>query len=200
MTQLKLPEAWSLVMDRVRSVLPSAFIAGGALRDLDNGRPVKDIDVFFTDEMNWHEIDKALAGIYEYARECPGQYLDGAAAEVSGTTTYLSLTGFAPELNLIQLDQSFNPATIIDRVDFGICQIGADVMGVSVTEAYRHDKVNECFTLTRAETVEGVERSIKRYERLQQKYQGWPLYWKAEHADLVHQAYANIAMREDIGG
>src|SRR3546814_12174247 len=32
--------------DLVRAVFPGALIAGGCLRDLDNDRPVKDIDIF----------------------------------------------------------------------------------------------------------------------------------------------------------
>lgn len=187
MTALKLPTGLSITMEVVRKVLPSAFLAGGALRDLDNGRPVKDYDVFFTDDYNMSDLDDALRGTYEYYRQCPGQYMDGAADEVHGTFTYNSLLG-QPQLNFIQLEKSFNPASIIDRVDFGLCQIGADLMGVVTTPAYEFDKANECFTLTRAETLEGVLRSIKRYERLKQKYVGWQFYWKPEHDALVTEA------------
>src|SRR3569623_1528091 len=41
-----IPERWQTVLRYVQNVAPDAVIAGGALRDLDNGRPVKDIDIF----------------------------------------------------------------------------------------------------------------------------------------------------------
>lgn len=188
-----LPPAWLDVIGRVRNVLPSAIIAGGAIRDLDNDRPVKDIDVFFTDTPYFSKLHEALYGVYFYAKQCSGQYMDGAADEVTGTTTYLSHDGSLPELNLIQLTEGFNPADIIDRVDFGICQIGYDLLGVVKTPAYEFDKANQCFSLTRAETVEGVMRSIKRYQRLQQKYQGWPLTCARKDGFMVEQAYQRLA-------
>jgi hypothetical protein len=200
MTTLTVPEAWTTVLDRVRAVLPSAFLAGGALRDLDNGRPVKDLDVFFTEEAyDLTYLEDSLAKLdYFYRSSCSAKYMKDAANEVGGTKTYwhcphYSNADILPELNLIQLEPSFNPASIIDRVDFGLCQIGADARGVIKTAAYDYDKANQGFTLTRADTVEGVVRSIKRHKRLTEKYQGWSLMWKAEFDGLVMEAYKRIA-------
>jgi tRNA nucleotidyltransferase/poly(A) polymerase len=56
--RIELPRAWELVLERIRSVLPSAYLAGGAIRDFDNARAVKDFDVFFTegfDNINYLE-------------------------------------------------------------------------------------------------------------------------------------------------
>lgn len=205
MTQLKLPQAWSTTMLVVRSVLPSAFLAGGALRDLDNDRPVKDLDVFFTEEAYELGIleDKLAKLNYFFKNSCNAQYLAGTAGEVDGTTTYAHRPmegGFEgvlvtlPELNLIQLEKSFNPASIVERVDFGICQIGYDLLGVVTTPAYEFDKVNQRFTLTRAETVDGVKRSIKRYERLSAKYPGWSINVPAEFDALYKAALAEMPL------
>jgi hypothetical protein len=173
-------------MSTVRQVLPSAYLAGGAIRDYDNGRPVKDFDVFFIGEVNWTELDKVLQGSYSYSRSCNGAYID-AAREVIESFTYTSLTGM-PDLNFVQLDPTFNPADIIERVDFGLCQIGYDLMGVVSTPSYTYDKEHRCLTLTRAETVAGVQRSLKRYKRLSEKYQGWPLNVPAEFNELYDAA------------
>jgi hypothetical protein len=183
---IELPEAWNATLRVLRASLPSAYLAGGAIRDFDNQRPVKDLDVFFT-EQAWSigGLDDALAKLgYFYKSQCPGQYLDGAANEVHGTTVYQSTEG-QPELNLIQLEPGFNSASIIERVDFGLCQIGADLMGVEYTPAYEYDRTNHVLTLTRAESVEGVRRSLARYDRLSQKYQGWTLNVPAEFKKLV---------------
>jgi hypothetical protein len=186
---IELPGNWTAVLERIRSVLPSAYLAGGAIRDFDNARPVKDFDVFFTEGFdNINYLEDKLKDLYIYKSECPGQYMGGgAASEVGGTMTFNSIVGL-PELNLILLDKSFNPTGIIERVDFGLCQIGADCLGVEYTPAYAYDRDNQCLTLTRAESVEGVARSLKRYARLSQKYVGWELNVPAEFAALVAAA------------
>lgn len=185
-TPIKIPETWVSLMSTVRQVLPSAYLAGGAIRDYDNQRPIKDFDVFFTGEVNWTALDEVLRGKYSYSRSCNGAYID-AAREVIESFTYTSLTGM-PDLNFVQLDPTFNPADIIERVDFGLCQIGYDLMGVVSTPSYTYDKEHRCLTLTRAETVAGVQRSLKRYKRLSEKYQGWPLNVPAEFEDLYVEA------------
>src|SRR3546814_6504991 len=38
--------AYAATLAHVRAVFPGALIAGGCLRDLDNDRPAKDIDIF----------------------------------------------------------------------------------------------------------------------------------------------------------
>lgn len=46
MNNLVIPEEWREVLLKVREVFPNAIIAGGALRDLEYNRPVKDVDIF----------------------------------------------------------------------------------------------------------------------------------------------------------
>jgi len=163
--------------------------------------------VFFTEEAySIADLEDGLAKQgYFYNSRCAGAYMTGAAGEVDGTTTYVHVSpvqegdfvrkvSLLPELNLIQLDRSFNPASIVERVDFGLCQIGFDLMGVVTTPAYEFDKANQVFTLTRAESVEGVMRSIKRYERLSQKYQGWPLQVPAEFDALYREALSRMPL------
>jgi hypothetical protein len=186
LNNLQLPEAWLDTMSRVRSVMPSAYLAGGALRDLDNNRPVKDLDVFFTEDMQSERLERSLEGSYSYFRWCPGDYID-AAKEVQTTYTFRSLNG-QPDLNFIQLDRDFNPAGIVERMDFGLCQIGCDVLGITTTADYDFDKRNQSFTLTRAETVEAVMRSLKRFQRLKAKYVGWQIGWNAEDDKMVNEA------------
>ena len=41
-----IPSSWRELLGEIREVAPDAVIAGGALRDRDNGRPIKDLDVF----------------------------------------------------------------------------------------------------------------------------------------------------------
>jgi len=188
-TDLTLPQPWLDTMHRLWGVLPSAILAGGALRDLDNDREVKDIDVFYVEEgYPVCYLDDGLAKIgYQFHNQCGGTYMTGAAAEVDATSVYRSEHGL-PDLNLIRLMPWFNQEKIIGRVDFGICQIGFDRNGIHMTDAYRRDKADRCFTLTRADCVEGVKRSLNRFDRLRQKYHDWELRWPPEAEALVTNA------------
>jgi hypothetical protein len=45
---MKIPADWQAVLQKIQTVYPSAIIAGGALRDLYHGKPVKDVDIFIS--------------------------------------------------------------------------------------------------------------------------------------------------------
>src|ERR1035437_7664894 len=45
-TVQEIPQDWKDVLARVQGAFPGAIIAGGALRDLYHGKPVKDVDIF----------------------------------------------------------------------------------------------------------------------------------------------------------
>lgn len=59
----KIPAEWRAVLKALQNAgAPEAMIGGGALRDLYNGRPVKDVDIFLCDRfMNKRMIKKAFA-------------------------------------------------------------------------------------------------------------------------------------------
>jgi hypothetical protein len=58
------------------------------MRDLDNGRPIKDLDVFYNEDTvsDWH-FDRALDGRFVQHNKCNGAYID-AASEILFTTVY----------------------------------------------------------------------------------------------------------------
>lgn len=41
-----IPQSWTDLLSQIQAICPSAVLAGGALRDLDHGVPVKDLDIF----------------------------------------------------------------------------------------------------------------------------------------------------------
>ena len=57
-TDLTIPSAWRAALGAVQSVVPQAVLAGGALRDRDNGKKVKDLDIFLpVSENTWYDLD-----------------------------------------------------------------------------------------------------------------------------------------------
>jgi hypothetical protein len=158
------------------------------MRDLDNGRPIKDLDVFYNEETvaDWH-FDRALKDRYVYKNgvaDCT--YID-ASAEIMSTTIFLDLQG-GPDLNLINTSPDFDTMKMLERMDFGICLIGFNGEQVIRTSKYDHDQRGQMFTLTRADTIEGTVRSLKRYDRLVQKYEDWPLVIPSHLREVGYEA------------
>jgi hypothetical protein len=171
------------------------------MRDLDNGRPIKDLDVFYNEAHAADNFISALSGRYVYKNgitDC--SYID-AASEIFSTTVFIDTQG-GPDLNLINVDPSFDTTKMLERMDFGICLIGFNGEEVIRTKAYHHDQANQQFTLTRADSIEGTLRSLKRYDRLAQKYPEWPLVIPQELQEVGYEAMrrhmADIAVVEEF--
>jgi hypothetical protein len=197
--KLEVPQEWVGILKAVQRVYPDALMAGGALRDLDNGKEVKDIDIFFHGDPD-EETQRALhLGLMLYrpglTSSCDLSYV--GANDATRSMVFQGLVG-DPPVNLVALKEPAEKA--LDRMDFGLCQIGFDGYCVFKTPAYQLDKRNMTFTLTRADDKQGVQRSLKRFERLtRDKYQGWQLsvpekFWEVYEV----AAEANRAARESM--
>ena len=172
----------------IQSIHPEAHIAGGYLRDLDNGREVKDVDIFLP-AGNWAEaqlVEKMVTRTHpSVVRYCPANG-DGVQYGITDPNVleaieYASDDGW-PRVNLIKLmtrkacDMQINLA----RIDFGLCKIGYDG-DVYCTPDYIHDREEEQFTLRSCISEDAFLMSMRRYERLREKYD-WPLAIPAEFA------------------
>lgn len=175
-----LPATWHISLQKVRDLFPGAMIAGGALRDLDNGRPVKDIDIFAPNCTDL-ELAKSFAqGLSnkplnvlssENRVNAEGRvYQEWAASDV---LAIIDIEG--EELNYQLICLKCGPEDIIKRIDFGICRIATDGETITRTDEYHADRVNACFTIHRCDDTSQFDRSIRRHERLVKKYEGWPL-------------------------
>ena len=166
----KIPRPWLDFLLSLQDEAPEACIAGGCLRDWDNDRPVKDVDVFAdADELGdklrsvfgedlvntglpeyvaWRELDGDLGGLFTVRFE-------DMSFEVIGVKHGRNMTARSAAL----------------RNDFGICQIAHDgVWGLFRSDQYLKDQENKTFTLTHALNNAAFHRSIRRYHRLQSKY------------------------------
>ena len=175
-----LPAAWHISLQKVRVYFPGALIAGGALRDLDNGRPIKDIDIFAP---NCTDLKMAKA-FAEGLSNAPVKTLsserrvndEGRVYEEWAATDLLAIFDIqAEELDYQLIAIKGGPEDILKRIDFGICRIATDGEQIIRTDEYNADRVNECFTLHRCDDSSQYDRSLRRHERLVKKYVGWPL-------------------------
>lgn len=200
LTEQTIPQLWKDTLAEVQAVIPNAVLAGGALRDLDNGKPVKDVDIFilsasrsdFRDQIR--ELEKATGWEIEFVntdddiaadeyREMtgrePGEHdksYVGDAVVVGGLYVPSEEGGMvkwgdqAP-LNIIGRKDNNH----VDSFDFGICRIGYDGKTLYRAEGYDADQARKVFTLNLSNPFAVEGRSMKRWERLRTKYIGWEL-------------------------
>lgn len=169
------PHAWTRTLLMIREAgFPDAQIVGGALRDLDNEKPVKDIDVFVS--CRGDDYDRLCLAL---ARKGTRLVTPEAAEYLKSMSDVVEVINFgpidgvgSPDLQVIVTVPGFDFMT---RVDFGLCQIGWDGLTIGRSEAYYLDRTEKTFTLTRCASVEEFERSYARFVRLSEKYSDFRL-------------------------
>jgi hypothetical protein len=178
------------------------IIAGGAPRDLLSGVPVKDIDIFVRQEIDFGEdtaftrgckfLAEILGGVAEFrpANEEYGNLLD--LCDIKSA----SIHGL---IQVISIDRC--PVNDVHSYDFGLSQVFVTPAGLFYTEHAVTDRANR--TITHFPTYEneaGFQRSKARYGRLQEKYQDWTFV----NCDTLHgdsmpvPAWAKVAFPADF--
>ncbi len=156
---------------------PEAIVAGGALRDYRTGREheVKDIDVFIEDKpLYLNQLNNAFAG-WSHKLAVPervAQYMQFEG--VVCVQEYVSPTNAVP-VQVIVMNRSVEPQSTIERHDFGACQVAFDGTRWYATEAFEKDLTDKTFTLVRCRDEKDRKRSLKRWERLSNKFTDWRL-------------------------
>jgi len=170
-----IPERWQTVLRYVQNVAPDAVIAGGALRDLDNGRPVKDIDIFVQGNA-MADLRSLREKLIELGFDCDDTddqkiYPVGEGNDVVGCIDARDPAAETPPLQFIVV--RCPPAKILDRIDFGICRLAFDGSQIIQPAEYDEDKARQVFRLRYDRAGLMLVTSIHRYARLSQKYEAW---------------------------
>lgn len=159
-----MPRLWFHELSLITACGFTARIAGGCLRDHDNQRPVKDVDIF----VNYAPDLRVLSESFGWTCNPAANY--GDIADVAGLWTYVK---DGVEFNVIMLDRALSVDELAQRMDFGLCQIVAvDADHVLVTPQYLADL--EVRTFTQLDPLR-TTRSLRRWERLKLKYPEWEL-------------------------
>lgn len=162
-----IPAAWCEVLERVRAEFPKAVIAGGCLRDLDFGKPVKDVDIFipisccpddqFDDALRdmFDAIELMNASVYGHKlkKEFDRQIFACYDVKEAGIDYNIIVTN----------DHAAQSSTF----DFSICQIEFDGTVVKATAEYLETRDTKVIKLVNAYPV---HRNGKRLARMQEKF------------------------------
>lgn len=191
---MDLPVIWTEVLHRLHDKGIAAVIAGGCLRDLDNGRPIKDIDIMVIAlppdnnpgglnslscvDTTVARLDKLLGVVGSPTVSETGQaYVTGMSPEVLAVYDYTGIFGadHPYPVQVIVLDPVvMGDMRMVDRMDFGICRISYGGGAVVKTPEYEHDKAHQTFTLCREpRSADDMDRARRRFDRLSEKYEGW---------------------------
>ncbi len=156
---------------------PEAIVAGGVLRDWTTGkeREAKDIDVFVEDHPGYlHDLLETLTE-FKCRLAVPERVAQYMQFENVNCVQEFTSAACPLPVQVIVMCTSVVPQKLIERHDFGACQIGYDGCLWYMTPAFQRDVCNQTFTLVRCRDAKDKARSLKRWERLSTKYQGWKL-------------------------
>lgn len=167
----KVPWTWVEFVKRIHACGIPCAIAGGAVRDLLNNRPHRDVDIWTYDVADEVVTELAHAEGWELVADM-GTYSTCG----SGLVRVWKIVKDGEEFNIITTTFK-NIVQVMERFDFGISRAAITLTGddetpchISVTEEYLADLARQVFKVY---YNNGEGRALTRYLRLSEKYPGW---------------------------
>lgn len=165
----RIPAEWRETLQRLQTACPEAFIGGGAMRDLDNDRPVKDVDIFVRSR-SFDDVKRTLGPAYTMTNDTEDALeYEEHFGEVLGVYEAIHPSYNTP-FNIISCNGPVNPTDFmihhVRRFDLGICQIGwSPHAPVYVTAEYLEDKNGKMFTILGPRPGRSLERAQRIRDR-----------------------------------
>ncbi|AIK68503.1 hypothetical protein Lo5R7ANS_33 [Mesorhizobium phage vB_MloP_Lo5R7ANS] len=165
------------VLTRFEELGGKGIVYGGCLRDTICGvGPIKDIDIAV------ENTPESIAAIDAYAagdefHSKTEQYIGyGNFPDVYKSVQVERFYGPTINFVVVSRDFPFTKKDVAERCDFGICQVALDHEGEYRSAAFRKDRLSYTFTYLREPFDEAqYQRSLRRWERLREKFEGWRL-------------------------
>jgi hypothetical protein len=175
--EMKLDLLYALeILFQVQKKHPEAIIAGGFLRDLYFGKKFKDIDIFVANPIGYISDSFIRDTSYDMTYST-----DSEISEVQKLWYDISSMeglGFdAFEVNIICVPSG----NLVDRVqehDFDFCQVHTDGKQIYGAEILQQVQQTKQITLVQCENQKQLKRSLRRWDRFQEKYPGFTLKYK----------------------
>lgn len=153
-----------LSLERVKEYYHTAILAGGAVRDYLNDKPISDYDIFIQGGRDQENVLKRLCAKYGLTHSKPSEY----SKKFKSVT--VNFADIDKPVQLIFLDSSMDPKRYVQNTfDYGICMCYFDLEKVHVFDEYKRDVDNKTITLyaDRANTPFLV---CNHFKKIQTKY------------------------------
>lgn len=168
----QIPQVWADMLFKVQGELPSAVIAGGALRDLWHGKPIKDVDIFIpvkAEDVDLDAIERKVLAIHPYAELVQTSlYGQCGNAATPGFRNIFAIWRLTVDGTIYELIFIEDVGEILHEVfDISICQIAFDGELLHVGKEFQRsvdDGVIRVCNTNRA------DRQVKRLRRVMDKY------------------------------
>lgn len=172
----EIPAAWKAALKRLQFFFPDAVLAGGALRDRDAGKKVKDLDFFIqvpdVGANRQQEIKKILQKDgWEPHLMNAGSYADWFRSNVAAVIN-AEFKG-CPKIQIILLTTGVEAKQLLPEFDFGLNQIMFNGETIQKTFDYDSDFQAKRFRVIGKQTTKMFNRIVGRYARISKRYEGW---------------------------
>jgi hypothetical protein len=174
-------------LDLAKKIFPSSYacVAGGALRDLDHGKPIKDVDIFLCCKTgpHWrtrHKLAKNKdTAPYSYLTDIKKIY---GTAKSMGSKYGTVWKNHIELLNVVHIDHKPyplqyilysniegrpGPSNLLNSFDINLCKIAYDGKKIIRTDEYKADRDNKTLTHNARSISSELE---KRLAHLREKY------------------------------
>jgi len=171
-----IPQEWKDMLGRVQKLFPGAKIAGGCLRDLDHGKPIKDVDIFIpTNPDDYPDLSNNIFKILGENFGAVNQTYDDNypdwSDDVDDTVNRALYAIYQINDNGVTYELIFaNPSAChIATFDLSICQIEYDDTRSYVWSCLAYDETKRTGIIT-VENTNRLDRQEARMKRILQKY------------------------------
>jgi|GEM_PF-2040604 len=192
-----IPELWGRFLSVLQEAGTAAVIGGGALRDLENSRPIKDVDVFVPSYAGSETIYSRLAawfGLCNVRQNLPEYVAWKKMTGDLGGLFSVEFDGTTFEVIGVKESVVVTAENIAVRNDLGICQIAWDGVNLYRSPKYLLNQAHKYFSVEVCIDEAALERTVNRWHRLSKKYE-WPLICPFEYAE-----FATEELLERTGG
>jgi hypothetical protein len=171
--EYSIPQHWKDKLASVQRYFPEAIIAGGALRDLDHGREIKDVDIFVldrgtdTERLLRRAFDKRPEGVLE----ATDYHVGRQSRPVTGVYDF-DWGGTAFQVIVVKPGEGSDdfPRYIMRDFDLGICMTWFDGKTWHRTFEYQNDEQAKVFQSYIPLEGKQLDLTKERVARLSEKY------------------------------
>lgn len=159
-----------LLLHSVREMqllFPGAILAGGLLRDLYFGKEPKDADIFVR---KLGPNDPVMQHLTPF---CAGGYMNAYEVGMVWSTPWTIL---GLPVQVIEMAEGLDPADRVALHDFDFCQAWTDGCALHGLDKLAKVRDTSTVTLVHCEDPEQYARSMRRWDRLSQRYPEFKLH------------------------